>query len=718
MLCLCLPCFGGSLTAQTFDATGLVGASLDNPTSLQFGPDGRLYVSQQDGLIKVFTVARSGNSYAVTAVETITLVQQVTNHDDDGQRQQFGQVARQVTGILVVGTATAPVLYVTSSDYRIGGGGGGADVNLDTNSGIIHRLTKSGGAWQRLDLVRGLPRSEENHATNGLQLAPSGKTLYVAQGGHTNAGAPSNNFAFTTEYALAAAVLTVDLAAVDALPTKTWPEDGSRYKYDLPTLDDPTRPNTGPGGADVGDPFGGNDGLNQAKLVVGGPVQVYAAGFRNLYDLVLTQDGRLYGWDNGPNATWGGHPAAEGVGTATNRWISGEPGSTGPGPNDAKVNNRDGLHFISARGYYGGHPNPVRANPTGAGLFTQSGAGGGAAGVWRTTKSGANPLPADWPPVPPGLANPVEGDFQNPGVDDPSVFTVEASTNGICEYTSAALGGALEGDLLAASFNGKIYRVERNPDGTIDAAKVTVLAEGFGATPLDVTAQSDQQVFPGTIWACTYGSDDVTVFTPAGGAGPCVAPNSATVDTDGDGFTNADEFQNGTDPCSQASRPADADGTLIAGFRVSDLNDPDDDDDGLPDTTDPFALDPANGLATALPLDLPLLNGDPGTGFFGLGLTGVMTNGQDYRLNVADETNSATEIIAGGAVGLFTLNGQGSGDAYDAKNDLKNGFQVGFPLSQNSPAVTLETKLLGPLWPGTPTNYQQAGFALSDGTQT
>ena len=58
------PSFGKSL---------LAGAAPAAPTSLQFGPDGRLYVRQQDGSIKVYTVTRNGaNSYAVTATETIT----------------------------------------------------------------------------------------------------------------------------------------------------------------------------------------------------------------------------------------------------------------------------------------------------------------------------------------------------------------------------------------------------------------------------------------------------------------------------------------------------------------------------------------------------------------------------------------------------------------------------------------------------------------------
>ncbi len=55
------------------------------PTSLQFGPDGRLYVGQFNGLIKAYTVARNGpNNYSVTTTETISLIQSIPNHDDDG----------------------------------------------------------------------------------------------------------------------------------------------------------------------------------------------------------------------------------------------------------------------------------------------------------------------------------------------------------------------------------------------------------------------------------------------------------------------------------------------------------------------------------------------------------------------------------------------------------------------------------------------------------
>jgi hypothetical protein len=80
-------------------------------------------------------------------------------------------------------------------------------------------------------------------------------------------------------------------------------------------------------------------------------VQVYAPGFRNAYDLVIAESGKMYTIDNGGNAGWGGLPKGEGPGgTCTNQ--ASEPGDS----------NQDQLHLISGQGYYGGHPNPTRAN--------------------------------------------------------------------------------------------------------------------------------------------------------------------------------------------------------------------------------------------------------------------------------------------------------------------------------------------------------------------
>ncbi|QNP51189.1 hypothetical protein H9L05_13935 [Hymenobacter qilianensis] len=624
-----------------FAPSGLKGSSIGQPTSLQFGPDGRLYVAQQAGIIQAFTIKRNAaNDYSVTGTEVINIINQIPNHNDNGSLNT-SVTSRQVTGILVKGTATTPIIYVTSSDSRIGGPDG--DFNLDTNSGIISRLTRSGTSWTKLDLVRGLPRSEENHASNGMQLDEKTNILYVAQGGHTNAGGTSKNFAYTPEYALSAAILSVNLNAIDALPTQG--TGNTAYKYNLPTLDDPDRANN-PDGSDPFDPFGGNDGLNQAKIVPGGPVQIYSPGYRNAYDLVITKSRRMYTIDNGPNQGWGGYPQNEGTANANNNYVVGEPGSTGPAPTEAQVNNLDNLDYIgnldtyTPGSYYGGHPNPTRANPSGAGLYTHN----GTSGVWRTSKTGTPPLPADWPPV--ATANPIEGDFKMPGsTQSKDLLTFTASTNGMAEYTASNFGGALQGSLLACSFDGNIVKIALTADGTdVTNPRNTTnklnedlpFASGFGSTPLDIVAQGDNDVFPGSVWAITYGSNSITIFEPQDFL-VCTGKYDSN-DDDLDRYTNADEIDNATQPCSASSMPPDADGDY-----VSDLNDVDDDNDAIADNIDFFPLDKDNGLTTALPIKYDLFNNSPGTGLFGVGFTGLLSNKTTIYTELYDENN----LIAG-----------------------------------------------------------------------
>jgi len=178
------------------------------PTSLDFGPDGHLYVTEMEGLIHEFTVTRNGkNNYTAQKMQTMDVVAKTPNYDDDGASNWTKK--RLITGILVVGTAANPQIYVHSGDWRQGGGPAGTDTNLDTNSGILHRLDKQGGDWVRTDLVRGLPRSEENHQGNGLVMM--GNKLLLAMGGNTNLGLPSNNFSGLSETALSAAILEFDL---------------------------------------------------------------------------------------------------------------------------------------------------------------------------------------------------------------------------------------------------------------------------------------------------------------------------------------------------------------------------------------------------------------------------------------------------------------------------------------------------------------------------
>ncbi len=629
-------------------------SGLGNPTSIQWGPDDRLYVSQQSGEIQIYSVTRDdGGDYDATLDETILDVKQIQNHDDAGIPKSASN--RQVTGLVVGGTAANPVLYVSSSDPRIAKANDNGQT--DTNSGIISRLTWNGSSWDHLELVRGLPRSEENHSTNGLVL--DGDTLFAAQGGHTNTGAPSTNFGDTPEYALSTAILTVDLSD-PAIGTDT---------YDLPTLDDPSRPNVAPG-VDDNDPFGGNDGDNQAVIDPAGPVQIWSGGWRNHYDIVMTTGGRLYTIDNGPNGGWGGTP----INNCSNDF------------NDGGSTYKDNLHLVP-EGYYGGHPNPTRGN------FDNTFAGG-------------------QHPVPQSEIDPRECDYLIPGSGDGAIAIFDQSTNGMTEYTASNFGGAMQGDLLAASFDDTIKRIELNAAGDALAAPVSNVGTGIG-NALDVTALGDDGPFPGTIWVAAHGANNVIVLEPndfGSGGGSCSGADDAGLDEDDDGFDNADEIDNGTDPCSSASVPPDFDGD-----GTSNLNDADDDNDGTDDVDDVLPVDPDDGMGNTLPFELTLSPSSvPGT-IEDLGFTGLMTNlgvGQDY-LALYDPNG----IVAGGAAGVLGVDGITDGDAFANQNDQEYAFQVG--VEPGTAPFTVHSRINGP-WPAgvTPTDFQSVGIFVGTGTQS
>lgn len=700
-----LPAFG--FAQLNFSGSLLTGNAAVNPTCLAFGPDNRLYVSEKDGLIYAYTLDRLGdNDYVVTSTEVIGLINAMPNFNDDTGNRNLNVFQRQVTGLLAAGTAAQPMLYVCHSDPRQGAGTTGDDKNLDTNSGIISRLSWNGTQWEKVDLVRGLPRSEENHAINGIHFSPTGDSLFVTCAGFTNAGGPSNNFAYISETALSAAILSVDLGVIEALPVQT-DAYGQAYLYDIPTTDDPTRPNLNgitnpnvPGydGIDINDPFGGNDGLNQGKIVPGGPVQVYAPGFRNPYDIEITQAGHMYSLDNGANPGWGGYPENEGTASVTNNYLPGEPGF---------VNNANGLHRVPGPGYYAGHPNPIRANPAGAGLYTHDGTG-----VWRTQPNGPNPLPADWPPLPLAMANPIEGDFQLPGVDNASLIVYAPSSNGLAEYTASNLNGVLQGNLLCAGYNGDIFRAVFNAQGDAVVNGVQTIASGIATQALDIVCRGDGESFPGTIWITDFAEDEIIILEPADYGGkavpPCTADNNPTIDEDGDGYHNADEIANGTDPCSASSQPPDWDGDLI-----SDLLDNDDDNDGLLDVNDAFALDADNGLTTAPRLFYDLFNEDPAVGFFGVGFTGLMVNGSTDYLDQYDQD----EVVAGGTAGLVTIPTT-DGDAALGPNNQDNAFQLGVHLDSDSCLTRVHTRLLAPFFGGVaPSGSQSMGLFVGTGDQ-
>lgn len=629
----------------------LTGATINNPTSLQFGPDGRLYVAQQDGSFKIFTVQETANGYQVTATQLVTLIKSTPNHNDDGSLNT-SVTARQLTGIVVAGTAANPVVYATSSDPRYGKG---FDPNIDTNSTTIHRLTlNASGQWEKVDLVRGLPRSEENHAGNGLQYDPATNTLYVAIGGNTNLGAPSNNFGYLAEYPYSAAILTVNLGAIEAMPIKNDTSSGNnhRYIYDLPTLNDPSRADN------VETVFGGNDGFNMAKLTADSPVQIYSPGYRNPYDLVITQSGRMYVTDNGGNQGWGGIPVVgpNGVTNLQSQNASGQPDDTGG-------TTLDYLHLVSGQGYYGGHANPLRANGAAAGLSDSNDnpADGPNGGLLDPSV-----LPVDWNEVVDHV-NPIEGVDQTLSATTSALWGNTQSTNGLAEYTASNFNNEMKNDLLTVGFGGKLYWIQLNAAGTrVDA----VSERAISGSPLDVIAQGDNAPFAGTIWMTQYASDSITILKPGQGGPP---------------------------------------------------NTNDDDSDGLSNSVDRFAMDPDNGTVTVLQAGQSLLWSfspadpdvpGPSTSLFGIGFTGVMSNGVTPYTGLYDIEN----ITPGGAAGVMTVDAVPAGTPAGSANLGQNGFQFGVNTS-GAQTFSIVARLDNPFNSVASPDHQSQGIFIGTGDQ-
>ena len=662
-----------------FSKSKLQGFSAGNPTAIDFGPDGRAYVSTQSGTVYALNITRNGeNSYSVTNEEQIDAIKDIPNHDDLGNLDA-GESNRQITGLTVGGTADQPVVYVSSSDPEIDVGQD--DDDTDTNSGAISRLTfewNDDGSLASVDhdvLVLGLPRSEENHATNGLDLSDDESTLYVAQGGHTNKGAPGDNFGHTPEYALSAAVLDVDLTQIDSnyqaksLQSENGDYPELDYYYSIPTVQ----------GGDL--PFGGNDGVNQAKIVPDGPVQIHSPGYRNPYDLVLSEDDQLYAIDNGPNGGWGGQPADSDGNTVSSQCTNhpNEDDSYGTG---------DQLH-LATEGSYAGHAAPIRANPDDAGLYDADG------NQYFDFNASNTPVPFD-------MANPVECDYQDP-TEDNSIGPTFGWTGGITEYTASNFGGEMQGDLLVVENSNTVKRIQLNATGE-GVTEVSSPLSQSGA--LGITAQDDTEAFGGTVWTSNHGNGDVTVFEPNDfgddGDETCSGDYDASIDEDDDGYDNADEIDAGSDPCSAASTPPDFDDD-----GTSNLNDPDDDNDGIDDTEDLFAVNPDNGHDNDLPETYDFApNSETGT-ILDLGFTGVMMNGSNYQ-----DLYDPDEAIAGGAGNVLTVENVGQGDSFEDTNTQEHAYQVG--VNADEP-FTVESTVNG--LPNDAEPFQSQGIFIGTGDQ-
>jgi glucose/arabinose dehydrogenase/N-acetylneuraminic acid mutarotase len=240
-----------------------------NPTSIAYGPDGRVYVTEMMGTIRIFKLTADHQLVADGTVTTL------------GSRLTLGLTVDPQS------TASNVTLWVSHSSPSLNDG--------RPNSSTITRLSGPGFAT-REDVITGLPRAKANHAVNSLHFGPDGR-LYIAQGGNTGAGAhntANTEFGDMREQPLSAALLVADVRGAGF--------DGScANSADI----------FGPAPCDV---------------------KTYATGLRNTYDFAFHSNGSLYAPDNGLGVTGtfppSPTPPCTGAGSTTS-WTSGghNPGS-------------------------------------------------------------------------------------------------------------------------------------------------------------------------------------------------------------------------------------------------------------------------------------------------------------------------------------------------------------------------------------------------------
>jgi glucose/arabinose dehydrogenase len=212
--------------------------AIAQPTSLAFGPDGRLYVSSQT---EIWALTLDAEGDTVLASE---------------------QIASDLQGVLGIAfdpTEPAPVAVYASRQEPSA---------IDGFEGAVSKFTAPD--WQRTDVISGLPTSAPrlNHLTNGLAFDEAGR-LFIAQGSATDTGITNPPGAlYWPETPLSAAILVADIHAPGFNGAIT-------YHPPAPPADDNVD-------------------------LVSGDVQVYASGVRNPYDLVLHSNGHMYATDNGP----------------------------------------------------------------------------------------------------------------------------------------------------------------------------------------------------------------------------------------------------------------------------------------------------------------------------------------------------------------------------------------------------------------------------------
>ncbi|MDY8108968.1 carbohydrate-binding protein [Fulvimarina sp. 2208YS6-2-32] len=375
-------------------------------TSIEFGPDGKLYVSDIMGNIHRWAVNSDG-TVDNASKETLDV-------NAIGQTQ-----GRSVIG-LVFDPEDPNTIWIT--DNAPVPREGKADQTPEF-SGQVSRITLGeNGSFTGAEVqtyITGLPRSGGDHVTNSLEFRNIGTAadpeymLYVMQGSNSAAGRPDNAWGFRPERLLNAAALEID-------PRREPDEGGFNVQtepYD-PATNDPTYRDSGAFNAD-----GTVDGYYN-PFAADAVLKIFGEGIRNGYDLVWHSNGNLYVPTNG---TARGGNTLDDPNTPINEQLS-------------NLDKQYDYLFQVQRGGYYGHPNSL------LGHYVVNGGAGGADNIYGDNNS-AN--------TPDGGNQYAPGVVRDPDYDIDGAYSLDfnRSPNGAVEYTGNAFGTNLKGAILIAQFS-------------------------------------------------------------------------------------------------------------------------------------------------------------------------------------------------------------------------------------------------------------------------
>ncbi|WKN32537.1 PKD domain-containing protein [Porifericola rhodea] len=273
-------------------------------TSLEIGPDEKLYGVTSDGFIRRWEIDRTTG--LLKNGELITTIRDAEGGD------------RLVIGMDFAPDATAenPELWISHTKYGFS--------DQPDFQGKISKL--DGAALQNItDYVIHLPRSKKDHVTNSIKFGPDG-ALYILQGSNSAMGAYDNAWR-RHEMLLSGALLKLDIALADAgsLPIDAKTEEGGSYN----------------------------------PYAVNAPLSIYASGVRNAYDLEWHSNGQVYVPTNGSAGLANAPGSDPGSTDYREPQFQSYSGPVVPYVSGITTQN-DFLFRVEEDGYYG-HPNPRRA---------------------------------------------------------------------------------------------------------------------------------------------------------------------------------------------------------------------------------------------------------------------------------------------------------------------------------------------------------------------